>query len=228
MELQTVLHASGFIVIAASAVFAVGDVLLLAGTFDPLGHPRLAGYTKQLSGSERMVNFSPRRLLWGGLLGVFVSPFMLLGVWLVYYALSPAGWWGALPPAALLTAAVVVGAFVHGSFIYLGEYVHLLEQTDENAHPPLLERIARHRQILLITYGFLLTAWLAAWVWYTVDVASGSSLLPRWMAAVNPLTLTIVWILTRRLLPRLTASLEGAAFNLASLAFYTCLTVLLW
>lgn len=228
MELQTLVHASGIIVMAAACLFAVGDVLLLAGGFDPQRHPRLAGYVKQLSGMERMVSFSARRLLWGGLLGVFSSPFMLLGSWLLYYALSPAGWWGALPPAALLAASVVVGAFVHGSFIYLGEYIHLLDETDENAHPALFERILRHRQIMLITYGFLLAAWLVAWVWYAVEVASGLSLLPRWMAAVNPLTLTIAWIAVRRLLPRLTAPLEGAAFNLASLAFYACLTVLLW
>lgn len=218
----------GLILIAASSLFAAGDVLLLAGAFDPLRHPRLAGYTKKLSGMERMASYSPRRLVWGGLIGVFSSPFMLLGSGLLFYTLTPAGWWSAAIPAALLAASVVVGAFVHGSFIYLGEYIHLLEETGENTHPALFERIARHQKIMLITYGFLLSAWLVAWVWYAVEVARGMSLLPRWMAAVNPLTLTIAWILVRRLLPRLTAPLEGAAFNLAYLAFFACLTVLLW
>jgi hypothetical protein len=122
-----------------------------------------------------------------------------------------------------------VGAFVHGSFIYLGEYVQALNQVSDESQPVLAGMLGRHRKIMIITYGFLVTCILVASIWFSWVVASGSSLFPRWMAAVNPLTALVAWMLVKRILPRpLVERTEGAGFSIAYLIFFICTTLVLW
>ena len=60
-------------------------------------------------------------------------------------------------------------------------------------------------------------------------VASGRTLFPVWMAAINPVTMTLAWLLIKRILPTFVRDLtEGAGFNIAYLAFFACTTVTLW
>jgi hypothetical protein len=60
-------------------------------------------------------------------------------------------------------------------------------------------------------------------------VASGKTLFPVWMAAINPVTMTLVWLLIKRILPQFVRDhTEGAGFNIAYLAFFACTTATLW
>lgn len=220
---------AGLLAIVGALLYAVGDVLLLAVKVDLADYPRLQPHIKLLSGMEKMVALPSQRLVRGGLLGVFVAPLLLAGYWQVYQGLLPAGVGWALPPIVLFVCALVVGAFVHGSFIYLGEYVKALDRLDADHQPLLLEMIARHRKVMVITYGFLSACLLLASIWYLILVATGRTSFPQWMALVNPVTAFIAWTLVKRILPsRIRDWTEGAGFNIAFMIFFVCTTWTLW
>jgi hypothetical protein len=82
--------------------------------------------------------------------------------------------------------------------------------------------------VLAISYGAVAVAILVASIWFSAAVALGGTLFPAWMALVNPITAILVWLAIRRLLPRLTESLEGAGFNIGFLAFFGLVTLTLW
>jgi len=229
----TFLRLAGLLAIAGALAYAVGDVFLLAGQANLADYPRLQPHAKLLSDAEKMVALPWWRLAWGGLLGVFATPLVLAGFWSVYQGLMPAGTAQALPPYVLFACATIVativGAFVHGSFIYLGEYVQALNTVSDDSQPVIAGMLARHRRILIITYGFLLLCILVASVWFAVVVASGRTRFPRWMAFANPIVTFIAWMLVKRLLPRrLSQHTEGAGFNIAYLAFFALTTAALW
>ena len=49
------------------------------------------------------------------------------------------------------------------------------------------------------------------------------------MAAINPVTMTVAWMLLKRLLPQIIRDwTEGAGFNIAYLIFFTFTTITLW
>jgi len=225
----TAMRVSGVLAILGALVYAFADTLLLAGKANLNEYPNLLPYRKLLSGMERMVVIPAKRLMWGGLLGVFATPLKLAGFWLVYQGLASAGVGFALPPVLLFLSSAVVGAFVHGSFIYLGEYVQALNQVGVESRLVIVEMLARHRRIMIITYGFLMGCILIASVWFSVMVAAGWTAFPNWMAAVNPVTTLILWMLVKRVLPqRFVDATEGAGFNIAYLMFFSLVTATLW
>jgi hypothetical protein len=49
------------------------------------------------------------------------------------------------------------------------------------------------------------------------------------MAAINPVTMTIAWLLIKRILPQIIRyATEGAGFNIAYFVFFACTTFTLW
>ncbi len=52
---------------------------------------------------------------------------------------------------------------------------------------------------------------------------------PVWVAAVNPVTMTIAWLAFKRLLPKFVRDwTEGAGFSIAYFVFFACTTITLW
>jgi len=203
--------------------------MLLAGKVNLDEHPKLKPFAKLLSDAERMAALSPVRMMGGALIGVFSTPLILAGFWLTYQGLAASGSALALIALLLFGFASVVGAFVHGSFFYMGEYVHALNQVDESSQPVIADMIARHRKVLLITYAPLMLSVILASILFSVLVAQGGTSFPIWMAAVNPVTITIVWMFGKRILPQFVRDwTEGAGFNIAYLTFFTCVTLTLW
>ncbi|HSK87674.1 MAG TPA: DUF6796 family protein, partial [Anaerolineales bacterium] len=118
---------------------------------------------------------------------------------------------------------------VHGTFSYMGEYVQALNKVEEPSQPVIAEMIARHRKVLIISYAPVLILILTASILFSVLVASGRTAFPVWMAAINPVTLTLVWLAIKRALPSFVRDwTEGAGFNIAYLAFFACTTIALW
>jgi hypothetical protein len=223
------IRTAGLLGIVGAFLYAIGDVLLLASKADLKDYPRLQPHARLLSGAEKMVVLPWQRLAWGGLLGVFSTPLVLAGFWHVYQGLTAAGFFVALVPFLLFTVASVVGTFVHGTFIYMGEYVQALNQVGDDAQPVLIDMVKRHRKIMVITYGFLLASILVATIWYAVLVASGGTSFPRWMAAINPVTALAAWMLLKKILPeKITDATEGAGFNIAYLVYFIFTTAVLW
>ncbi|MGQ0602545.1 MAG: DUF6796 family protein, partial [Anaerolineales bacterium] len=183
---------------------------------------------KLLSGTERMVALPWWRLMWGGLLGVFATPLLIIGLWTLYYGLAPAGEWAVWPTVLLFGVGFILAPFVHGSFIYLGEYVQALNRLSGEAQTVITQMFLRFRTLLMISYGAVIVAIITASLWFSASVWFGATRFPVWMAAVNPLTTLLVWLAVRRVAPRLGEWLDGAGFNIAFLAFFACVTLTLW
>lgn len=144
--------------------------------------------------------FSPNRMTWGALLGVFATPLVLAGYWQIHRGLVVANESLALTTMLLFGIASVVGAFVHGTFYYMREYVRALNKVDAASQPVIADMLARHRKVLIITYGPVLVIVISAFILFSTLVAWGKPHSPMWMASVNPVTLTIAWLLIRRIL----------------------------
>lgn len=228
MPLQFI-QIAGILAIAGAFIYAIGDVLLLAGKVSLDDYPKLKMYIKLLSGAERMVAFSPNRLMWGALLGVFATPLVLAGFWQVHQGLLVANQTTALITTLLFGIASVIGAFVHGTFYYMGEYVQALNKVDEFSQVIIAGMIERHRRVLIISYAPVLILIVVASILFSWLVSTGNTAFPVWMAAVNPVTLTIAWLILKRILPQFVRDrTEGAGFNIAFLAFFACTTLALW
>jgi hypothetical protein len=225
----TSLRVTGLLALFGAFLYAAGDVLLLASKASLDNYPRLRPFGKLLSSAERMVVLPPNRLIWGALLGVFATPLVLAGFWQVYQGLNGASEALTFTTGILFAVASVIGAFVHGTFYYMGEYVQALNKVEDGSQAVIAEMIARHRKVLLITYAPLLILILIASALFSFLVASGETAFPVWMAFVNPVTLTLAWLLLKRVLPQFVRDgTEGAGFNIAYLAFFACTTITLW
>ena len=225
----TPLRIAGLLALAGALLYAIGDVLLLASKASLDNYPRLKPFAKLLSDAERMVVLSPNRMIWGALLGVFATPLVLAGFWQVYQGLNGANESLTLATGLLFTTASVIGAFVHGTFYYMGEYIQALNKVEDGSQSVIADMIARHRKVLIITYAPVLILIFIASILFSILVASGRTAFPIWMAAVNPVTMTIAWLIAKRILPQFVRDLtEGAGFNIAYLAFFACTTITLW
>ena len=225
----TSLRITGLLALVGAFLYAIGDVLLLASKVNLENYPKLKPFVKLLSDAEKMVALSPNRMIWGALLGVFATPLMIAGYWQIYQGLARTN--GSLPLATiiLLGSASVIGAFVHGTFYYMGEYIQALNKVEDSSQPVIAEMIARHRKVLIISYAPVMIFVVIASILFSILVASGKTAFPVWMAAINPVTMTIAWLLIKRILPQFVRDwTEGAGFNIAFLAFFACTTITLW
>jgi hypothetical protein len=228
-QLLTSLRLTGFLALFGALLYAIGDVLLLASKASLDQYPKLKPFAQLLSDAEKMVVLPPDRMIWGALLGVFATPLILAGYWQVYQGLNGANQTLTLLTVLLLAVASVIGAFVHGTFYYMGEYVQALNKVDNGSQAVIADMIARHRKVLIITYAPVLILILIASILFSILVASGRTAFPVWMAAVNPVTMTLAWLVLKRLLPQFVRDwTEGAGFNIAYLAFFACTTITLW
>jgi hypothetical protein len=224
-----ILKISGLLALTGAFLYAIGDILLLAGKVKLDDYPKLKPFAKLLSDAEKMVVLPPKRLIWGALLGVFATPLVLAGFWQVYQGLRGANASLVAVTVGLFGVASIIGAFVHGTFYFMGEYVHALNKVEDGSQAVIAEMIERHRKVLIITYSPLLLFIIIASILFSVLVASGKTAFPLWMAAVNPVTMTIVWLVVKRVLPQFVRDwTEGAGFNIAYLAFFACTTITLW
>jgi hypothetical protein len=223
------LRITGLLAIFGAFLFAIGDVLLLASKANIDDYPNLKPFAKLLSDAEKMVVLSPNRMIWGALLGVFAAPLVLAGYWQVYQGLGGANASAVLATVGLFGSASVIGAFVHGTFYYMGEYVQALNSVKEDSQDVIVKMIERQKKVLIISYAPVLIMIIVASILFSILVASGKTAFPIWMTWINPVTMTITWLLLKRLVPQfIRDAAEGAGFNIAYLAFFACTTITLW
>jgi hypothetical protein len=210
-------------------IYAIGDVLLLAGKINIDQHPKLKPFQKLLSDAGKMAALSSEKMMWGALLGVFATPLVIAGFWPVYQGLAGANNTLAFVTFILFSISSVIGAFVHGTFFYMGEYVKALENVNEDSQQIIAGMIERHKKILMISYFPILFIVLMASILFAFIVGMGATYFPAWMIVINPVTLTIAWLLLKRVLPKFVHdATEGAGFNIAYFTFFTCCTISLW
>jgi hypothetical protein len=225
---QSIILITGLLASLGAFAYAIGDVLLLAGKASLDDYPKLKPYAKLLSDAEKLVVLSSSRMMWGALLGVFVTPLVLAGFWQVHQGLQGANPILVFITALLFAIASIIGGFVHGAFYYMGEYVKALNSVDEFSQTIIADMIARHRKVMIVTYAPVLGLVIIASILFSFLVASGATHFPAWMAAINPVTMTIAWLIIKRILPQVVRDwTEGAGFNIAYLIFFICTTVTL-
>ena len=225
----TPLRITGLLALLGAFLYAIGDVLLLASKVNLDDYPKLKPFAKLLSDAEKMVVLSPNRMIWGALLGVFATPLVAVGFWQIYQGLSGANASAVLATVLLFGVGSILGAFVHGTFYYMGEYIHALNKVEESSQPVIVDMINRHKKVLIISYAPVLLVIVIASIMFSILVASGNTAFPVWMAAINPLTMTITWLLIKRILPPfIRDGAEGAGFNIAFMAFFAFTTITLW
>lgn len=228
-QLSGAIRITGLLALFGAMIYAIGDVLLLASKASLENYPKLKPYAKLLSDAEKMVVLTPKRMIWGALLGVFATPLVLTGYWQVLQGLQGGNAILVLITVLLFGSASVIGAFVHGTFYYMGEDVRALNSVEENSQPIIADMIARHRKVLIFSYAPVLILIFFASILYSILVVSGDTAFPTWMAAISPVTLTIAWLVIKRILPAFIRDwTEGAGFNIAFLAFFACTTLTLW
>jgi hypothetical protein len=168
-------------------------------------------------------------MIWGALLGVFATPLTMAGYWQLLQGLGGTNSTLVLATVLLFGIGSVLGAFVHGTFYYMGEYVQALNKVDEASQPVIADMFTRHRKVLILSYAPVMIAILIASILFSVIVATQATAFPTWMVAVNPVTLIIAWLVVKRVLPQFVRDwTEGAGFNIAFMAFFICTTVILW
>ncbi|HZM25680.1 MAG TPA: DUF6796 family protein [Anaerolineales bacterium] len=225
----TPLRITGLLALFGAFLYAIGDVLLLASKVNLDDYPKLKPFAKLLSDAEKMVVLSPNRMIWGALLGVFATPLVLAGIWQVYQGLGGANASAVLATVILFATASIIGAFVHGTFYYMGEYIHALNRVEVGSQAVVVDMINRHKKVLIISYAPVLILIIIASIMFSILVASGNTAFPVWMAAVNPLTMTMAWLVVKRILPQfIRDGAEGAGFNIAFMAFFALTTITLW
>lgn len=228
-HLGMLIRSSGLAAILGTLIYAVSDVLLVGVTADLADHPSLQPHAALLGKMVKLVAVPKWRLAWGGLLGIFAAPLTVAGFWQMYRGLLRAGPAAALPPLLLFAWAQIVSPFLHGSHIYLGEYIQALDTLGPGSQAVVAAMIERHNRILTVTLGCMLSCVALASVWYAALVFSGRTAFPRWLAAFNPLTVFILWSLLSKLLPEpLRKATSGAGMNFAFLLFFGLNTLTLW
>ena len=217
--------------IAAAAAFTLGDALLLGNIATAAEFPHLAQYVDNLlvRRSALVLASSTERLAAGALVGVFITPLYLAGIWHIFQASKPGGTRWSLPPFLLLITAFSIAPFVHGSFFYVAEILKTIGQVDRPAQAALIALATRTTLWLFLAYGVLAMTTLIGFAWLTTAIARGKTLYPRWVAFANPIVCMLSATLIVRVLPQpLARWLSGAALSLGMLAFFALSTAVLW
>lgn len=232
-----VIQLAGIIAAVGALLYAMSDVFLLAYEVGPRAAPPpateadLAPYAQAPFSADDLLNLAAlpaSRLAWGGLLGVLATPLLMAGLWPMSHALRPAGLSWALAPTLLLAIALILAPFVHGSFIYIEQNARAMTMLSPDGREALGPIFRLQQRIMATTYAILLVAALLASLLFSIVVAFFDTLLPVWMAAVNPVTMVIAFLLLKRLLPRqVTKYVEGAGFNIGFFLFFALLTITL-
>ncbi|MFZ6031166.1 MAG: DUF6796 family protein [Chloroflexota bacterium] len=238
MALDTTIHLAGIITLVGAILYAMADVLLLAHHIGPLQD--IPATAVDFGTSEKwrrranmlacMSKMPWKRLVWGGLQGVLVTPLVMSGAWVLYQALKPAGPWLSVPVALLWLGAYPIGAFIHGSFIYLGGSVQAWNLAEGKCKAQLEDTVARMLRVLLTAYVVFFAIAIATSMWYALAVLQGTTALPRWMALINPALLSLAYIiLARKVVPfRVVKYVEGAGFNIVFFLFFALLLIFVW
>jgi hypothetical protein len=229
MEPLTVLRVAGLLGVVGALLYIVGDALLLAVRAAPERHPRLGPHAAVVGSMAKLAELDDRRIATGGLVGVLSTPLVLLGWWVVYRALEPAGPAAAAVPTLAFITASVIGGFAHGWFMALAESIRLLDRAPDATAGAVAAVVARQSRILAVAFIPVGVAAVVGSVLYSIVVLGGSTALPTWMAAVNPLAILAVFLVVRRILPaRLADPLQGTGFSVAYLVLFLLTTVAVW
>ena len=99
--------------------------------------------------------------------------------------------------------------------------MQVLYAVDDGHRPMLVAMVRRQIVTIMMCYGPLILTVIVASAWATYAILTGRTRLPTWLAGINPVTMTIAWLLLKTILPRrVGVLLQGAGFNIAYFAWF--------
>jgi hypothetical protein len=163
----------------------------------------------------------------GAYVGLFVIALVWMGYWHVYQGMKKAGHWLALPPFIIAMWTLGIGCALHFGLFYPALVGHqILASSGDVA--PVLESL--HASMLHANFnlGYVYQIGVAVFsLWLMVLIFMGRTYYPRWFGIMNPLFLTIAYVLLVPLIPRYGTYLDPAA-ALSDALFFAVSTKLLW
>jgi hypothetical protein len=204
----------GLIGLVGSALLLAADVVLV---YSPIPAARFDVFAAAVGKSQA-------RLVYGSLLGVFAIPLVLASFGHIFLALRPGGTWLAIPPVILGIFAYVIGAAFHAAIPFYMAAIQQVKASDASASP-LLVAMARVFVPLQKALAFFV---VSSSVWLLVALLSGKTLYPKWIAALSPAVLVILFRVVMRISsPAVVGILFPAGNNLALFIFVSCSLVVL-
>lgn len=166
----------GLIGIISVLITIISDIILL-------GKPSPA-YDFLIYGTETMWDISTLRITVGALVGTVALPFQLLGLVPVYYALKSTKKTLAAIAIVSYALALLMSVAFHFSYAFSGSAWKLNHRPDATQiTAKLMQQYDLYWTILLV---IMATELLLCSVIYSVVVAKGKTIYPRWMAIFSP------------------------------------------
>lgn len=203
----------------------IGVLITIISDLILLGKPGSA-YDFLISGTETMWDISTDRITAGTFIGVVALPFQLLGLVPVYYALKPAGkvW----PTVAIIPCAhaFMMGIAFHMSYAFIGSAWKLNHQADAaQMTADLMNQYDLYWTLLIVIMAVEI---LFFSVIYSILVAKGNTLFPRWIAFFNPMSVAAITMPIIFIIPYPVGGYIGpACLNISNLTFFVLTQVAL-
>lgn len=127
---------------------------------------------------ERLREHGEARLWIASLGNLFTMPLHLIGLFLIYLALRPAGAFWSLGPTALFAGLLMTyPQFIHSAWWFIGDAAACTD-------PGCAAVLARFEQRLRGVFGQFRISTIVGSIWLVIPILLGRTLLPRWVAAV--------------------------------------------
>jgi len=207
---------AGIIAAIAAAANGIGDIFYQAvpnGVYD--------------NNMEYMWRVPENYQRFGAYIGLFAIALSWVGYWHVYQGIRKAGRGLSLPPFLIGMFTIPIGCALHFGLFYpalvghqiiasSGDLLQVLEQ--------LYTSMVHTNYILGLVYqsGVIVFS-----LWLMVIVFMGRTHYPRWFGIMNPMFLTIAYVLLVPLIPKYGTYLSPAA-ALTDALFFAVSTKLLW
>lgn len=157
----------------------------------------------------------------GNYLGVLFLPFHIVGSYLIYLALKPAGKKYALIYFFPATYLAAVGGGYHGTYAFVGD---IIQSGDEALMSKMLDYWQYWGAALIVGYSVLS-------IFLFIRILQGQSIFPKWVAIVSPISVIIATAAVTLFMPDdmigTKSFLTVTGLNLPLAVFYLIATVFL-
>ena len=213
-------RAAGILSVTAAFILIISDLFL---TYSPN-----AGAIDMLD--MYVLEFSIWRLYIGALLGVFFVPFYLLGYWLIFRALRPAGFWYSFP-VLIITGYVITLGFsqVHSFFGIRGIILqtgYSISNDFINYYKPIIEKLNLF-EMPIVFFTYILGIFLPS-LCIMIVILVKKTYYKKWMAFFNVTIIFILFYLSKFISLNIYNFLLDISINTGHLLLFLMPTIIFW
>ena len=215
------------VVLVLGLVGIAGVILTIISDFILIGRPDSSNSFLKL-GTESMAYLPSWRITVGAFMGIIVLPFQIAGLISIYYGLKPSG--RVMPLIAVITAAhaLMMGVAFHISYAYIGTGWKLFHKAGpgNGITSEIVEKFDFYWKIIVFIMMFEL---LFSSIIFVLQIISGKTRYPKWMAVFNPLCVSLVIFPVIYILPAPIGGFIGPAYlNISTLVFMSLSTFVIY